>query len=356
MPKVTKAEFDNFKSQTRKEGEDCNCPVWYNKGALGHEYAVSLPSRDYYWSPRAGGFFQLHSRARRFWTGIESKKRVSSWIWQRNNAFGKLGENKRAEMPAISEELAREIAAQSLPSTEERIDRALWEIGEPPRALEGPIGFLNGEFRTNENESSLFQAATCCGTDLAEMNWLLDELLAAGLIRNTSSEKHIPKYMLTLKGLHRLETGGEALVSNNAFVAMWFDDDVSMAFEQGIEPAIRNAGFAPLRIDRKHHVGKIDDEIVAQIRRSRFIVCDLTSSLLDDPDAESGKTPVARGGVYYEAGFAHGLGKKVIWTCRRDVVEHIHFDLRQYNCILWERGKEEELQEDLNTRIRAVIV
>ncbi|MCY4542815.1 MAG: hypothetical protein OXB95_10565 [Rhodobacteraceae bacterium] len=188
------------------------------------------------------------------------------------------------------------------------------------------------------------------------MRWLLDELLAAGLIRNTSSESQTPRYMLTFEGLHRLKTGGEALVSNNAFVAMWFDKEVWMAFERGIKPAIKNAGFEPLRIDRVHHVGKIDDEIVAQIRRSRFMVCDLTSSLLDDPDAESGMTPVARGGVYYEAGFAHGLGKKVIWTCRRDVVEHIHFDLRQYNCILWERGKEEELQEDLNTRIRAVIV
>ena len=40
-----------------------------------------------------------------------------------------------------------------------------------------------------------------------------------------------------------------------------------------------------------------------------------------------------RGGVYYEAGFAHGLGLPVIFMCRDG--DELHFDVRQYNCIFW---------------------
>ena len=73
-------------------------------------------------------------------------------------------------------------------------------------------------------------------------------------------------------------------------------------------------------------------------------------------DSDTVQTPVARGSVYYEAGFSHGLGKDVIWTCHKDLIDHIHFDLRQYACIPWEEGREEDLREALVSRIRAVIV
>ena len=114
--------------------------------------------------------------------------------------------------------------------------------------------------------------------------------------------------------------------------------------KKGFEPGIRKAGYDPVRIDQKQHVNKIDDEIIAKIRRARFIVADFTQD-------ESG----ARGGVYYEAGFAHGLGIPVIFTCREDCLKEIHFDIRQYNCILWKDKDLEKLQKDLTNRIRAIL-
>ena len=66
------------------------------------------------------------------------------------------------------------------------------------------------------------------------------------------------------------------------------------------------------------------DEIIAEIRRSRFLVADFTHG-------EDG----ARGGVYYEAGFANGLGIKVIHTCREDAVRTLHFDTSHINHIVW---------------------
>ena len=59
------------------------------------------------------------------------------------------------------------------------------------------------------------------------------------------------------------------------------------------------------------------------------------------------------GGVYYEAGFAFGLGLPVIYTCREDMVDKIHFDTRQYHHTVWKTA--EGLRESLKNRIVALI-
>ena len=132
--------------------------------------------------------------------------------------------------------------------------------------------------------------------------------------------------------------------SSQAFVAMWFDDETDVAFECGIKPAIEEAGYKPVRIDRELNVDKIDDAIIAHIRKSRFLVADFTHG-------EKGP----RGGVYYEAGFAHGLNIPVIFTCRRDMVRELHFDTRQFVHILWDMQSLENLHIELYNRIRARI-
>jgi hypothetical protein len=127
--------------------------------------------------------------------------------------------------------------------------------------------------------------------------------------------------------------------SQIGFIAMWFDKSVD-SVHSAIEIAIQNAGYVPLRIDRKEHNNKIDDEIVAGIRRSKFLVADFTGH---------------RGGVYFETGFATGLGLPVIWLCRKDELEKTHFDARQYNFIVWEADKLAELSKALQNRIEATI-
>ncbi len=174
-----------------------------------------------------------------------------------------------------------------------------------------------------------------------EVKFLLEMLVQRGAIR-LGNENPIPQITVLPKGYEQISDAAIEIETDQAFVAMWFDDSMLEAYEFGIDVAVRAMGYRPMRIDRKEHINKIDDEIIAEIRRSRFLIADFTSK----PDHP-------RGGVYFEAGFALALGKPVIWTCRQDLIEHIHFDTRQFNHIVWTNAK--ELAERLTNRIGAVL-
>src|SRR4051794_30304544 len=62
---------------------------------------------------------------------------------------------------------------------------------------------------------------------------------------------------------------------------------------------------------------------------------------------------VVRGGVYYEAGFAFGVGLPIIWSVRSDCLDALHFDTRQYPHIVWRTPQ--ELRTQLQDRIEALL-
>ena len=119
---------------------------------------------------------------------------------------------------------------------------------------------------------------------------------------------------------------------------MWFNSDLDEAWEKGIKPALKECGYKPVRLDFQEHNDKICDRIIAEIRKSGLLVADFTGQ---------------RGGVYFEAGFALGQGIPVIWTCRENDIQRLHFDTRQYNHIVWNHP--EELKQRLIDRIQATI-
>ena len=173
----------------------------------------------------------------------------------------------------------------------------------------------------------------------SEFDYYFDLLKEQGLVEITYQRLPRTGVRLTAAGWRQIEAEKTAGVeSDQAFVAMWFAPEMNDAYLNGIGPAVEDAGFKPLRIDAKAHNGKICDHIIAEIRASRFLVADFTGS---------------RGGVYFEAGFAMGLGIPVVWLCRGDDVGNLHFDTRQYNHILWETP--EDIRKQLADRIRATI-
>ena len=127
--------------------------------------------------------------------------------------------------------------------------------------------------------------------------------------------------------------------SQIAFIAMWFDERTKPLFME-IEKGVYDSGYNPIRVDRHEHVNKIDDEIISLIKQSKFIVADYTGQ---------------RGGVYFESGYALGLGLNVIWLCEEKDKKKLHFDTSHYNFLFWEEDKLENLKIALTRRIEAVI-
>ena len=146
-------------------------------------------------------------------------------------------------------------------------------------------------------------------------------------------------YRLDLEGWRRLiELRKYERKSDQAFVAMWFDDSLDEVWENGFYPALKQAGYNPIRIDWIEHNEKICDRIIAEIRKSGLLVADVTGH---------------RENVYFEVGFAMGLGIPVLWTCRDDYIKNLPFDTRQYNHIVWSESA--DLTDRLINRIEATL-
>ena len=81
--------------------------------------------------------------------------------------------------------------------------------------------------------------------------------------------------------------------------------------------------------------------MIAEIRRSRFLVADFTRGRKD-----------VRGSVYDEAGFVHGARIPVTFTAE-DGTEP-HFDTSTYPPIFWERNDLATSRKNLTDRILAL--
>lgn len=174
-----------------------------------------------------------------------------------------------------------------------------------------------------------------------ELKFCLHFLADQGLIRRSEPYLNPPAedVMLTASGWDEAEGRKRALGRKICFVAMWFDPQMAPAYLEGIKPLTGETGIDFVRVDQEQFNDKICDKVIADIRRSRFVIADTTGHRL---------------AVHFEAGFAMGLGLPVIWTCRKgDFKPDTNFDIRQYNHIVWETP--EELRQKLLDRIRATL-
>jgi nucleoside 2-deoxyribosyltransferase len=260
--------------------------------------------------------------------------KISAWI----NEF------KPTRISPADLETAHKSAVPSLHHRAERMLRCLAEKFPPGKnfdikALQDkqPQAYFGRTELMSTSASKLIPIGW--NKDIIELSYMLNEVLCKELKWLVQEPSNTALFQISPKGLLYLE-GRRESVSSVGFCAMWFSDEVLPLWTVVIAPAITAAGYEALRIDSKQHNGKIDDEIMASIRASKFVVSDFTGS---------------RGGVYYEAGFAHGLGLPVIFMCRENDLKDIHFDVRQYNCILWTDDKLEEAQSQLTNRILATL-
>jgi len=177
-------------------------------------------------------------------------------------------------------------------------------------------------------------------TNGAEVKFYIDALEKADFITLDKTKAGVNQCSLTISGLNQIIKISESTNSRFCFVAMSFAEELDPIYYEAISLAIRESGFEPIRIKEEPVPSDItiNDAILAGIKRSKFTIADFTGN---------------RNGVYFEAGYALGLGQKVIYTCRKADSESIHFDTNHYQYIFWETP--EQLKKDLIDKIEVFI-
>lgn len=177
---------------------------------------------------------------------------------------------------------------------------------------------------------------------------LVNHLKSSGLVDGMHdtflSGESISHIALTFSGwdyYENLRLGGKTY--RKAFMAMKFGDSILDALlDQVLKPAAKRAGFDLYKLDDRPRAGLIDDRMRVEIRASDFVVADLTHDNL---------------GAYWEAGFAEGLGKPVIYTCERTKFDltRTHFDTNHHLTIVWDASTPESAGVLLTETIRATL-
>ena len=320
------------------------CLIWTNSSATrDHRIIRDVREADGFYqrwdvdSSRAGGLYSVKDdpplpAVELRGLDEDARARLTTLLVDLRN------QNDEYYVPDVTKDLIEQARRARPLDVDVRADRLLRFIGKQSKSIGDAVTLDSTAPPTDIYMQAMAWSES---TSASEIDYLL------GYLRDDQQRwiRHLHNLrvcIVTVDGYRRLAEVKANHDSAQAFVAMWFDDEMDAAYSNGIEPAIRDAGYQPVRIDRKPDVTKIDDEIIAEIRRSRFLVADFTH----------GKDGV-RGGVYFEAGFAFGLNIPVIYTCREDAIEQIHFDTRQYHHTAWSRP--EELRTKLKNRILALI-
>lgn len=156
---------------------------------------------------------------------------------------------------------------------------------------------------------------------------LLEELKAYGFI-SALSQRMLSGFVmqdvsLTLNGWERYEAERKGEISGNyGFIALKFSDPVLDPFlRDHIKPAVTEVGYDLFDMRDVSRAGVIDNLLRMQIRDSAFVLVDLTHE---------------NAGAYWEAGYAEGLGKPVLYICEKEKFDEkkTHFDTNHCTTVL----------------------
>lgn len=118
------------------------------------------------------------------------------------------------------------------------------------------------------------------------------------------------------------------------FVLMPFHADFNDTYKLAIKAACDDAGAYCERVDEQHFDGSILERVYNQISKADLLVAEMTGR---------------NANVFYEVGYAHALGKRVILLIRTQA--DIPFDLSPYPHIIYE-GSLEKLKSELSAKVR----
>jgi hypothetical protein len=175
------------------------------------------------------------------------------------------------------------------------------------------------------------------------LTWLLQQPQIQVLVKEHDAINGPTRLALTFEGWQRYEALNHAQVeSRTAFMAMEFDSEMDRVVKDCFKPAVARTGFELRVLTDGQRAGSIDDQLRVALRTSRFVIADLTHD---------------NNGAYWEAGFAEGLGRPVIYTCRKQKWDATksHFDTSHLNTIIWDPENLQDAATRLTATIRATL-
>lgn len=307
------------------------CPIC----ETGLRKSESREYRYFYECPRCGPF----SLSR------EAKDDLGWYLSRTDGAALKLSYalyrmTKREMWAMLTGDLLKDIISQTeLPRPQGQLENLIIWLGENQPNIGSPTTVV-------ENVISASGAA-----DMSVVGFLISQAIMLGIVEGKVTPTLAGKFSstpikLTMKGWGLFEELQRGKASGrNAFMAMKFGDpELDGIFKDHFKQAVKDTGFDLKRLDEGQPAGLIDDRMRVEIRQSRFLIADLTHN---------------NNGAYWEAGYAEGLGKPVIYTCRKDVFDNktqgTHFDTNHHLTVAWEPDKLTGAAEKLKATIRATL-
>lgn len=128
---------------------------------------------------------------------------------------------------------------------------------------------------------------------------------------------------------------------SKAFVVMQFTDEFNELYEEVIRPTVEAFGIESMRADDFYTSGLILNDIAQSIIESQFIIADITP---DNPN------------VFYEVGYAHGIGKPVILLSEKSR-EKLPFDVSAFRTLFYDNsiGGKSKVEERLKKFISSIL-
>lgn len=245
-------------------------------------------------------------------------------------SFGLRRMQTRHNSPLLTSDLLKRLVEETeLPLPREQADNLVIWLGNQ---LRGRTGGIIGKLK------AVKVAGITGATTEDDANSILRQLKEVRLIEFDNG------YGLSLKGWDKFfELERTVVDSRIAFMAMPFGDDLlDRVYREYFRPAVKQTGFDLRRIDDDPRAGLIDHRLRVEIRRSRFLIAELTGG---------------NKGAYWEAGFAEGLGRPVFYSCRDDVFKArgTHFDTEHCHTIRWKEDQLDEAARELKETIRATL-
>lgn len=211
---------------------------------------------------------------------------------------------------------------------------------DPKTLMDNIVTHLGEGIRWEHQKIKGYDFARLGARHFNELEAALEELQVAGLVRISPSKMlDTLEARLTLAGWDRWSAikAGRGY-GNVAFLAMKFGTDLDRTFKPAAQEACQQAGFFLNQLDDKPEPGLIDVLMEKAIVDARFVIADLTYD---------------NSGAYWEAGFAHGLRKPVIYTCRKGAP--VHFDVRNWQRVEWSEDDLPNAQRQIVAMIELMV-